>query len=82
MLADTPLDDVVRHADHLIDKVGVDGVGIGSDFDGAVVPKEIGDAAGLPILVEALRRAGYDEETLQKLCYGNWLRVLERSWGA
>ena len=81
MLAETPLDDLVRHADHLIQVLGVDGVAIGSDFDGAVIPEEIGDVAGLPKLVQALRAAGYDEEALQKLCYGNWLRVLERSWG-
>ena len=81
MLADTPLDDLVRHADHLIEILGVDGVGIGSDFDGAVIPQEIGDATGLPKLVEAFRAAGYDDETLKKLFFGNWLRVLERTWG-
>jgi membrane dipeptidase len=81
MLADTSLDELVRHADHLIDRLGVEGVGLGSDFDGAVIPEAIGDAAGLPKLVAALRTAGYDDETLEKLCFGNWLRVLELSWG-
>jgi membrane dipeptidase len=81
MLAGTPLDDVVRHADHLIEAVGVDGVGFGSDFDGAVVPEAIGDVAGLPRLLQAFHRAGYDEEMLCKLCHGNWLRVLRQSWG-
>ena len=81
MLADTSLDELVRHADHLIEKLGVDGVGLGSDFDGAIIPAAIGDAAGLPKLVAAFRAAGYDEETLEKLCFGNWLRVLELSWG-
>jgi membrane dipeptidase len=81
MLADTSLDELVRHADHLIDRLGVDGVGLGSDFDGAIIPEAIGDAAGLPKLVAALRGAGYDDETLEKLCFGNWLRVLELSWG-
>ena len=82
MLADTPLGDVVRHADHLIEQLGVEGVGFGSDFDGALVPQELGDAAGLPKLVEAFRAAGYDEPTLRKLCLDNWLGVLERSWGS
>jgi membrane dipeptidase len=81
MLANTPLQDVVRHADHLIEHLGVDGVGFGSDFDGAVIPAELGDAAGLTRLVEAFRTAGYDDETLGKLCYDNWLRVLEKTWG-
>ena len=82
MLADTPLEDVVRHADHLIEHVGVDGVGFGSDFDGAVIPQGMANAAGLQALVEAFRAAGYDDATLAKLCSGNWLRVLERTWGA
>jgi membrane dipeptidase len=81
MLADTSLDELVRHADHLIDRLGVDGVGLGSDFDGAIIPEAIGDAAGLPKIVAGFRAAGYDDDTLEKLCFGNWLRVLELSWG-
>ncbi|SCZ10204.1 membrane dipeptidase [Microvirga guangxiensis] len=78
---DTPLEEMIRHMDHLIEHVGVDGVGFGSDFDGATIPAEIGDARGLPRLVDAMRRHGYDEATLRKLCYENWINVLERTWG-
>ena len=78
---DTPLEEMIRHMDHLIEHVGVDGVGLGSDFDGATIPAEIGDVAGLPRLVDAMRRHGYDEATLRKLCYENWVNVLERTWG-
>ncbi|MBD2745302.1 dipeptidase [Microvirga sp. BT688] len=78
---DTPLEEMIRHMDHLIDHVGVDGVGLGSDFDGATIPAEIGDVRGLPRLVDAMRRHGYDEATLRKLCYENWVNVLERTWG-
>ena len=42
---DTPLEEMIRHMDHLIEHVGVDGVGLGSDFDGATIPAEIGDVA-------------------------------------
>jgi membrane dipeptidase len=80
--AQTPLEDVLRHVDHLIAHVGEDGVGFGSDFDGATVPREIGDAAGLPRLIDAMRRHGYGDDLLHKLAHENWLRVLERSWGA
>ena len=80
MLADTPLETIVRHTDHLIEHLGVEGVGFGSDFDGAVIPAGISDAAGLTRLVDAFRAAGYDDETLRKLCFDNWLRVLEASW--
>lgn len=78
----TTLDEMIRHLDHLIEHVGVDGVGLGSDFDGATIPSEIGDVRGLPRLVEAMRRHGYDEATLRKLCHENWVNVLERTWGA
>ena len=81
MLADTPLEDVVRHADHLIEHAGVDHVGFGSDFDGGVIPKDLADVAGLPRLVETFRSAGYDEATLSKLCLENWLALLGRTWG-
>jgi membrane dipeptidase len=81
MNADTPLEQMVRHADHLLGILGADGVGLGSDFDGAVIPAAIGDVAGLPRLVEAFRSAGYDEETIRKICRDNWVSVLRRTWG-
>jgi membrane dipeptidase len=80
--ANTSLDELIRHVDYLVERVGVDGVGFGSDFDGATIPAAIGDARGLPRLVEALRRHGYDEPTLRKICHENWVGVLERTWGA
>ena len=78
--ADTPIETMVRHLDHLIERLGPDGVGLGSDFDGALVPTAIGDAAGLPALMAALEAHGYDEALRRKLAHGNWLRVLRRSW--
>jgi membrane dipeptidase len=80
MLADTPLQDMVRHTDYLIEHLGVDGVGLGSDFDGAIVPAELGTVEGLPRLVDAYRAAGYDDATLRKLGTENWLSLLERIW--
>lgn len=80
--ADTPLDAMVRHLDHLLERCGEDGVAFGSDFDGAVIPAAIGDVAGLPRLLEALRAHGYDEALVRKLACDNWLRVLEATWGA
>ncbi len=77
---DTPLETVVRHVDYLVERVGIDRVGFGSDFDGAKVPKEIGDVSGLPKLLVALRAGGYDETALEKLAYGNWIRVLRATW--
>jgi membrane dipeptidase len=78
---DTPLDLIVRHAEHLLQHVGEDGVGLGSDFDGAVIPAALGDAGGLQNLVQALRQRGFGAPLIEKLCFRNWLRVLGRTWG-
>ena len=78
--ANTPLATVVRHVDHLVGRVGIDRVGFGSDFDGAKVPKEIGDVSGLPRLLEALEKSGYGETELRKLAHENWTRVLRATW--
>ena len=77
---DTPIEIVVDHVEHMLKQVGEDGVGFGSDFDGAMIPKELGNAAGLPVLVEALRARGYGQPLIEKLCFRNWLRVLQRTW--
>ncbi|MCE5972021.1 dipeptidase [Sinirhodobacter sp. WL0062] len=73
---------VLRHLDHLIAHLGEDRVGLGSDFDGATMPADLGDAAGLPRLIDALSQHGYGEELIAKLAHRNWLAVLERTWGA
>jgi membrane dipeptidase len=77
---DTPLETVVRHVDYLVERVGIDRVGFGSDFDGAKVPEGIGDVSGLPNLLAALRTAGYDDASLRKLAHENWVRVLRATW--
>lgn len=80
--AATPLEVMVRHIDYLAERVGIDRVGFGSDFDGAKVPHALGDAAGLPKLVAALRAHGYDDTALRKIAHENWLRVLRKTWKA
>ena len=54
MNADTSLDIMVRHVDSLLQALGEDGVGLGSDFDGAMIPAVIGDVAGLPKLIDRI----------------------------
>jgi membrane dipeptidase len=79
--ADMGWEDILRHMDHLLEKLGEDHVGFGSDFDGAEMPEGITDAAGLPALIKALRAHGYDDALLRKLTWDNWMGVLHRSWG-
>lgn len=81
MRADTAVEWLVRHLDGLIERLGEDRVGIGSDFDGAVVPSAIGSVAGIGVLFEALSQHGYDDALLRRIGAENWLAVLERSWG-
>jgi membrane dipeptidase len=78
---DTAIDVMVDHIDYLVSRVGIERVGFGSDFDGAPVPRAIGDVSGLPRLVDALRARGYGADGLQKLCFDNWMRVLKLTWG-
>jgi len=80
MEADTPIELVIEHVDHMLNHVGEDGVSFGSDFDGARIPAGLGNAAGLQALVQALRAQGYGEPLIEKVCYKNWLRVLEQTW--
>jgi membrane dipeptidase len=78
---DTPADLIIQHIEHLLKQVGEDGVGFGSDFDGALISAELGSASGLQILVEAMRKRGFSKALIEKLCFRNWLRVLGRTWG-
>lgn len=78
----TPLTAMLRQVDHLVERIGIDRVGFGSDFDGTVVSQEIGDVSGLPRLLAALRARGYDDAALRKLAHRNWLRVLHATWRA
>lgn len=80
--ADTPFEVLLRHLDYLLEHLGEDRVGLGSDFDGAMIPREIKSADGLPKLVQAMRGHGYGEGLVERICYRNWLRVLKKTWGA
>jgi membrane dipeptidase len=81
MRGDTDIELMVQHLDYLLDKLGEDHVGLGSDFDGAMVPQKIGSAAGLPVLFDALRAKGYSDALMTKVASENWLRLLERTIG-
>lgn len=78
--ATTSLTEIVRHVDYMVERMGIDHVALGSDFDGATMPGDLRDAAGLPKLMDALAAAGYDDAALRQIAYGNWLRVLDATW--
>jgi membrane dipeptidase len=66
----------------MIALAGEDHVGLGSDFDGAPMPKDLADVAHLPALRQAMADHGYGAELIAKICNGNWLAFLRRTWGA
>lgn len=68
--------DVADHIDHAVSLVGIDHVGLGSDFDGVGnLPEGLTDVSGYPNLIYELLKRGYTEEQLGKICSGNLLRV-------
>ena len=77
---DTPLEQIVRHTRYIADRIGVDHVAFGSDFDGATMPKELRDVTGLPKLMDALAADGFDEGALRKIAHENWFRIFRETW--
>jgi len=80
--ADTPIELLVRHIAYIAERIGIEHVALGSDFDGTTIPQSLGDASGLPKLIDALRAHGFDDQALGMIAHENWIRVLERTWGA
>lgn len=78
---DTDMEVLVRHVDALVEALGEDGVALGSDFDGAMLPAAIGDVTGVPRLLQALIDKGYGQDLVRKIALGNWAGMIERVMG-
>jgi membrane dipeptidase len=76
----TPLAEIVRHIDYIAGRIGIEHVAFGSDFDGAIMPLDLGDVSGMPKLLDTLRDHGYGDVALRKITHENWLRVLRATW--
>lgn len=73
-----PLSALVKHIDYMVKLIGIDHVGIGSDFDGSEsFPAGLDSVADYPKLEAALKKAGYKKEWINKIFGGNFLRVWE-----
>jgi membrane dipeptidase len=64
----------------MLERVGDDGVGPVSDFDGSKMPSGLDNVTDLQNLVGAMRTRGFDQPVIEKICFKNWLRVLGRTW--
>lgn len=71
---------IIRHMQYIADLIGVDHVAFGSDLDGTTIPSDVGDVTGFPKILNKLENAGFTGQDLEKICYRNWLRVLEETW--
>lgn len=78
--ADATLSDLVDHVEYVAYHAGISHVVLGSDFDGASIPDEVGDVTGLPDVLAVLRNRGFGEDDIAKVAHENWRRVLAETW--
>ncbi|WP_299268976.1 dipeptidase [uncultured Psychrosphaera sp.] len=74
------LDTVLDHIDHVKNLVGIDYIGIGSDYDGVgdSLPRDLKDVSYYPQLVQGLINRGYSEKDIKKILSGNFMRVWKK----
>lgn len=76
------VEDVVKHINYIKNLIGIDYIGLGSDFDGIGNSDiELKDASMMGLLIEELKNQGYSEEEIDKICYKNVLRVFKENLG-
>jgi membrane dipeptidase len=71
-----PLSLLIDHIDYIVRMVGINHVGLGSDFDGiSSAPRELRDVTAMPLITKALLQRGYSAADIRKVLGGNFLRV-------
>ena len=69
---------IIEHIDHAVKVAGIDHVGLGSDFDGAMMPFGMEDASHLPQITDGLLQKGYSDSDIRKILGENTLRLLQQ----
>jgi len=77
---DVDIDLILSHFQHVIDLVGDEHVSFGTDFDGTEIPEIVKDATGLPVVLREMKRRGYSDDRIERICNGNFLRVMKAVW--
>lgn len=77
--ADVPISRMIEHLGYMLEKLGEDHVGLGSDFDGVEVPRRIRDVSDMPTFFDALAEHGYGSGLIEKIAWRNWVSLLERT---
>ena len=71
---------IVDHIDYIVNLVGDDFVGFGSDFDGIpTCPYGIDGCDSFPVIIETMKKRGYTDRSLEKICFQNFVRVLQQT---
>jgi len=74
------LDLLVRHIKYLVDRIGIEHVAFGSDFDGATMPNSLPDVSFYQDLIDSLRNEGFTDDEIELIARENILRVLRQTW--
>lgn len=73
-----PMSMLIQHIEYIVNLVGVDYIGLGSDFDGInITPKQLDDVTSYPLITKALVGKGFSKKDINKILGGNLLRVLK-----
>ena len=73
-----PLSLLIDHIDYIVKLIGVNHVGLGSDFDGIEsLPQGLEGVQDMPAITQALRQRGYSKKDIKKILGGNFLRLLQ-----
>jgi membrane dipeptidase len=73
-----PLSALLDHLDYIVKLVGVDHVGLGSDFDGITsAPQQLDDVTSYPLITQELFKRGYSKKAVRKILGGNFMRVFQ-----
>jgi membrane dipeptidase len=73
-----PMSLLLDHLDYIVKMIGVDHVGLGSDFDGVnSLPQQLDDVTTYPLITKALMERGYSKKSIRKILGGNFLRLLK-----
>jgi membrane dipeptidase len=69
---------LLDHLDYIVRLAGIDHVGLGSDFDGSIIPPlQLDDVTAMPLITKALIERGYSKKDIEKILGGNFLRVFK-----
>jgi membrane dipeptidase len=71
---------LIDHLDYIVKMIGVDHVGLGSDFDGVnSLPLQLDDVTSFPLITKMLMERGYSKKSIRKILGGNLLRVFQEN---